>query len=179
MATLAAALLFLAGPAHTGTEIAPPQQLPRDELNPACAGGSAGKAKGTTMRATIILFLQCLTCGQKLRLAPAAERSGGEISAGTLVCAAGHAWPIEGGVLAFTRDDAPSDPWSATCAGYDGYRQDQQETIAPSRVAVAPLVSAVKQAPPDLLVDVCTGAGGCSSTSWTASRGRARSWRWT
>ena len=34
----------------------------------------------------------------------------GDISAGTLVCAEGHAWPVEDGVLAFTREDAPQRP---------------------------------------------------------------------
>ncbi len=113
------------------------------------------------MHDTIIPFLQCLTCGQELRLTSATEaNSAGEISAGTLVCAEGHTWPVEGGVLAFTREDAPSDPWSRTYADYDQYRHDQDEMIATSRAAVAPLVTAVKQAPPDLLVDVCTGQGG-------------------
>jgi SAM-dependent methyltransferase len=57
-------------------------------------------------------------------------------------------------------EDAPSDPWSRTYADYDRYRHDQDEMIATSHAAVAPLVTAVKQAPPDLLVDVCTGQGG-------------------
>ncbi len=126
---------------------------------PACADDSTGKAKGT-MHHAIIPFLQCLTCGQELRLTLATEGNAGEISAGTLVCTAGHTWPVEGGVLAFTRADAPSDPWSRTYANYDRYRHDQDEMIATSRAAVAPLVAAVKQAAPELLVDVCTGAGG-------------------
>ena len=53
----------------------------------------------------------------------------------------------------------PSAPWSRTYADYDRYRLDQNEIIATSRAVVAPLVAAVKQTPPDLLVDVGTGQG--------------------
>ena len=47
----------------------------------------------------------------------------------TVTCGEGHEWPVEDGVLAFTREDAPSDPWSRSYADYEKFVRGNQQGI--------------------------------------------------
>ena len=71
---------------------------------------------------TIVPLLRCTTCHQELRVYTVGEAgASGEIAEGAVACPAGHSWPVEGGVLVFTREDARSDPWSRSYAEYEEY----------------------------------------------------------
>ncbi|MCL5999711.1 MAG: hypothetical protein M1546_27165 [Chloroflexi bacterium] len=65
------------------------------------------------MYTTLLPLMQCTVCGRELSVSSIRQASAsGEIVEGEVTCATGHVWPIENSILVFTREDAPSDPWS-------------------------------------------------------------------
>lgn len=110
---------------------------------------------------TIVPLLRCTTCHQELNVSSILETSpSGEIVEGEATCPAGHTWPIEGGILVFTREDAPSDPWSKTYAAYETYCRQQETWLPQAAQEAAPLMESLAVGPTDRLLDVCTGSGG-------------------
>jgi ubiquinone/menaquinone biosynthesis C-methylase UbiE len=105
--------------------------------------------------------MRCTTCGQKLNVSSIQETStSGEIFEGLLACPAGHTWPVEGGILVLTREDAPSDPWSRTYAQYEKYTQTQEMWLPQAAGEVAPLLERLAVGAKDVILDICTGSGG-------------------
>jgi len=110
---------------------------------------------------TTVPLTRCPTCHQQLCVSSVEETSAsGEIVAGVIACPGGHAWQVEGGVAAFTREDAPSDPWSRTCAEYERYCREQEVWIPEAATQVAPILGRLAAAPVDSVLDICTGSGG-------------------
>ena len=109
---------------------------------------------------TIIPLTRCTTCYRELHISSIEKESAsGEVIEGTVTCASGHVWPIENGVLVFTRQDAPSDPWSKTFAEYETYSGEQVTAIPSSSDAVAPIVDGLALHSPATVLDLCTGGG--------------------
>lgn len=110
---------------------------------------------------TVIPLMRCPTCRQGLSVTSVQETSlSGEMVEGLVACPAGHTWPIEQGVLVFTREDAPSDPWSRTYAEYEKYCRYQETWLPEAAAEVAPLLESLAVEPTDAILDVCTGSGG-------------------
>lgn len=119
-----------------------------------------GNWKLETVLTAILPMLQCVTCGEPLRIARV-DRVGdaGDVTEGSVMCSGGHTWPIETGVLVVSREDALSDNWSRTFPTYEAYAEGKAEALRQSRDDVAPLLARL---PPDVagpVVDVCTGQG--------------------
>jgi len=113
------------------------------------------------MHDTIVPLLRCTICHQKLDVSTIQETSpSGEIVEGVVACPSGHTWPIESGILVFTREDAPSDPWSRTYAEYETYCRQQETWLPEAAGEVAPLLASLAVDPSDRLLDLCTGSGG-------------------
>jgi ubiquinone/menaquinone biosynthesis C-methylase UbiE len=110
---------------------------------------------------TAVPLMRCPTCHQQLDISSVEETSAsGEIVAGVIACVVGHEWQVESGVAAFTREDAPSDPWSRTCAEYEHYSREKEAWIPETATQVAPILGRLAAAPMDSVLDICTGAGG-------------------
>ena len=113
------------------------------------------------MDSAIVGLTRCTTCDQGLRMCSAAEASAtGEVVKGSLVCPAGHKWPVEGGVLVFTREDAPSDPWPRKDAEYETYCRNQERWLPEAAGQVASLLETLTVESTGVVLDLCTGAGG-------------------
>jgi uncharacterized protein YbaR (Trm112 family) len=68
----------------------------------------------------ILTILRCPTCRADLTLARAeAVDDDGEVVAGSLCCASGHAWPIEEGVLNCGSREQEGNAWSRSNLTYD------------------------------------------------------------
>jgi SAM-dependent methyltransferase len=110
---------------------------------------------------TMIPLMRCIVCHQELRVSSTQEASpSGEIVEGVVTCSAGHTWPIEEGILVFTREDAPSDPWSKTYAEYEKYCRYQETWLSEAAGQVSPLLESLVVGPTDRVLDLCTGSGG-------------------
>lgn len=110
---------------------------------------------------TVLPLTRCTICHQELNVSSIQESSAsGEIVEGVVTCPAGHAWPVENGILVFTRQDAPSDPWSTSYAEYERYCRLQEAQLPESAKTLAPLLESLAVGPGDLLLDLCTGPGG-------------------
>ena len=110
---------------------------------------------------TVMPLMRCTACHQELQVSLVREASAlGDIVEGVVTCAADHAWPIENGVLVFTREDAPRDPWSRTCAEYETYCRNQEAWIPEAAGEVAPLLECLAVGSMDVVLDICTGSGG-------------------
>ena len=60
---------------------------------------------------TMVPLMRCTACHQELNIASVQEASASdEIVEGVVACPADHTWPVEGGILVFTRADAPAIP---------------------------------------------------------------------
>jgi ubiquinone/menaquinone biosynthesis C-methylase UbiE len=110
---------------------------------------------------TIMPLMRCTICHQELHVSSTQEASAsGEIIEGIVTCPTGHRWPVERGVLVFTREDAPSDPWSRSYAEYEKYRRYQETQLPQAAGEVAPLLERLAVGPTDVVLDLCTGSGG-------------------
>ena len=113
------------------------------------------------MHETVLTLMRCPTCHRELRVSSLEERyPSSEMVEGLVTCPAGHTWPVEDGILVFTRDDAPSDPWSNSHADYETYCEHQSAWLASSGGKVIPLLERLHVGPAQVMLDVCTGAGG-------------------
>ena len=109
---------------------------------------------------TIIPWIRCTTCHHELHISSLEKESAsGEVIDATVTCTSGHVWPIENGILVFTRQDAPSDPWSKTFAEYESYCRAQETAIPGISDAVASIVDSLALHSPATVLDICTGAG--------------------
>jgi ubiquinone/menaquinone biosynthesis C-methylase UbiE len=110
---------------------------------------------------TIMPLMRCTTCHRELTVSSIQQAStSGEIVEGVVACPAGHTWPVESGILVFTREDAPSDPWSKTYAEYETYCRQQETWLPEAAGEVAPLLEGLAVGTTDRLLDICTGSGG-------------------
>lgn len=110
---------------------------------------------------SIIPLMRCTICHQELSVSLIQQASqSGEIIEGAVTCPAGHMWPIEGGILVFTREDAPSDPWSKTYAEYNKYCKFQETSLPEAAGQVSPLIGSLAVESTAAVLDLCTGSGG-------------------
>ena len=113
------------------------------------------------MNSTIVPLMQCITCGRPLRIERAdGVRPSGDIAEGAVACDAGHTWPIEAGVLAFSREDALSDSWTRSYPTYESYAEPRAREVEEARDEVAPILDRMPDASSDPVLELCTGHGG-------------------
>ena len=113
------------------------------------------------MFSNILHLMRCLICCTDLRLVVAQEQSAdGEIISGIVECQQGHVWPVEEGVLVFSREDALSDPWSKSYKTYDQYVRLNTMWIPAAAQEAAPILDSIPPSPSGPHLDACTGSGG-------------------
>jgi ubiquinone/menaquinone biosynthesis C-methylase UbiE len=110
---------------------------------------------------TILPLMRCTVCHQDLSVSSRPQVSpSGEIVEGVVTCSAGHKWPVEQAVLVFSREDAPSDPWSKSYAKYETYCRHQETWLPEAAGQVAPLLKSLVVSSTDTVLDLCSGSGG-------------------
>lgn len=116
-----------------------------------------------------LCLMRCLTCGADLRLAAAQEQGvDGEVVSGIVECQQGHVWPIEEGILVFSREDALSDPWSKSFQDYSKYVRLNTTWLPAAAQEAAPMLDSIPSSPSGPHLDMCTGSGGLRNPCFPA-----------
>lgn len=112
------------------------------------------------MDVSLVPLMQCVTCGQRLEVERRdSARSPGDVTEGLVTCAKGHRWPIEAGVLVFSREDALSDAWSRNLKSYAAYVASREAAERDDRDVIAPILARVPGDVSGPVLDLCTGQG--------------------
>jgi SAM-dependent methyltransferase len=106
----------------------------------------------------ILSMLACPECGNELNLT-ADDGQIDDLDSGQLQCTQRHVWPIEDGVAVFTREDAPSDPWSRSFAAYEKFVANKEFWIPNSAKEVEPIIQSLPRQTEGPHLDLCTGDG--------------------
>jgi ubiquinone/menaquinone biosynthesis C-methylase UbiE len=75
-------------------------------------------------------------------------------------CKNGHTWSVEDGVVVFTRNDPPSDNWSASQKDFAAYASSTRNWVRSSSPQVESIVEQIAAHGSGLHLDICTGQGG-------------------
>ena len=112
------------------------------------------------MLVDIVPLLRCPTCQTALELVNIEEQEESkDLVQGTIKCQNNHSWPIENGVLAFSREDAPSDPWSKSFKEFDAFIENKRWAVSSFATDVAHIISSIPSNTPEPYLDLCTGDG--------------------
>ena len=101
-----------------------------------------------------VTLFRCPVCQS-----PARATSAGAASCG-VSCQQGHRWPVEDGVLIFTREEPPSDNWKRSQKDYPFYLESTPQWVQGCSSVVAPIIEPIKRRGSTIHLDVCTGQGG-------------------
>lgn len=113
------------------------------------------------MFADVLPLLRCLKCGSELALDQVREHGASEeVVNGTVSCGRGHTTLVEEGVLAFSTEDAPSDPWSRSYKNWEVYLNANRSWISGREVEVGPILDCIPTPATNPMLDICTGQGG-------------------
>ena len=110
------------------------------------------------MNPDLLDILICPDCGNRLSFVDRVM-NGKQVEAGQLTCSGGHVWQIEDGVAAFTREDAPSDPWSRSFKDFEKFVRNKEYSVPRAAERVRPIIEQIMKAPDGFHLDVCTGDG--------------------
>lgn len=112
------------------------------------------------MFTSTLILMRCPCCQSDLQLSSADQQHEVfDIVRGTVTCPSGHSWAIEDGVMVFTREDAPSDPWSKSFKDYDKFASNNKKWIASSVKEVSPILDSIPTNSAGPFLDMCTGGG--------------------
>lgn len=112
------------------------------------------------MIADILKLMRCPTCHTDLDLTGNAhEDSSFHILKGIVTCHNRHSWPIEEGVLVFSRDDAPSDPWSRSFKDYEKFVANKRHALSYFQSDALPIIDTISPNSHGPYLDMCTGDG--------------------
>ena len=112
------------------------------------------------MLTDILATMRCPTCHTDLGLSIKEQQDNSHnIVSGTVVCQENHSWPIEDGVLVFSRDDAPSDPWSKSFKDYGKFVANKRYFMSQFASDVPTIIDSIPSNSIGPYLDICTGDG--------------------
>lgn len=112
------------------------------------------------MLADILKLMRCPTCHTDLKLiVEPGQDDSQHIVRGHVACQKNHSWPIEEGVVAFSREDALSDPWSKSFKDYEKFVANKRYRLSQSKSDVSPIIESIPPNATGPYLDMCTGDG--------------------